>query len=60
MWTTGFFDESGEFVAESDWASEAEAADRATFLNGGRPLFDDVMVPRPGHPVPEALEPFMS
>jgi hypothetical protein len=35
LWTVGFYDPSGDFVAESDWASTEEAANRVHYLNGG-------------------------
>ncbi len=35
LWTVGFYDPHGEFVAESDWDSEADARERVHYLNGG-------------------------
>jgi hypothetical protein len=56
MYTVGYYTDQGEWVAESDWGSVAEAADRVALLAGE----DGVMRPRPGHPVPEALFPSMT
>ena len=35
LWTVGFYDPNGEWVAESDWGSPEEAAARVHYLNGG-------------------------
>ena len=33
--TVGFYDPDGEWIAESDWGSAEEAAERVHYLNGG-------------------------
>jgi hypothetical protein len=35
LWTVGFYKPDGEWVAESDWSSSEEAAERVHYLNGG-------------------------
>jgi len=35
LWTVGFYDLTGEWVAESDHSSPVEAANRTRYLNGG-------------------------
>ncbi len=35
LWTVGFYDPDGEWVAESDWGSPEEPASRVHYLNGG-------------------------
>jgi hypothetical protein len=35
LWTVGFFDPEGKWIAESDHESEGAAADRVHWLNGG-------------------------
>ena len=35
-WTVGFYDPSGDWVPESDWSTQEEAAKRVHYLNGGR------------------------
>lgn len=34
LWTVGFYEPSGEWIAESDWSSAEEAAQRVIRLNG--------------------------
>lgn len=36
LWTVGFYDPDGEWIAESDWGSAEEAAERVHYLNGGK------------------------
>lgn len=36
LWTVGFYTPSGEWVPESDHKSEAKAAERVHWLNGGK------------------------
>jgi hypothetical protein len=50
LWTCGEYGPDGEWIAESDHGSEAEAKDRADALNRD---VDDVMRPLPGHRVPD-------
>ncbi len=35
LWTVGFYDPSGKWLAESDWSNPEEAAERVHYLNGG-------------------------
>lgn len=35
LWTVGFYDPTGDFIAESDWGTTEEAATRVHYLNGG-------------------------
>lgn len=35
LWTVGFYDPSGQWQPESDHASDASAARRVAWLNGG-------------------------
>jgi hypothetical protein len=35
LWTVGFYDPAEKFVPESDWPSDAAAAERVHWLNGG-------------------------
>ncbi len=35
VWTVGFFDPTGKWVAESDHVSREEAARQVNYLNGG-------------------------
>ena len=41
LWTVGFYDPKGKWVAESDWESPEKAADQAQRLNGGGSLGQD-------------------
>lgn len=34
-YTVGFYTPQGEWVAESDWPTAQEAAERVNYLNGG-------------------------
>lgn len=36
LWTVGFYDPSGEWHPDSDFATREEAAKRVHYLNGGR------------------------
>jgi hypothetical protein len=36
LYTVGFYDPSGKWVAESDHDSKESAADRVHYLNGGK------------------------
>jgi len=40
IWTVGFYKPNGEWVAESDWITPDEAAERAAWLNGSIAPFD--------------------
>jgi hypothetical protein len=35
LWTVGFYDPDGRWVAESDHSSPADAAEQVHYLNGG-------------------------
>ena len=35
LWTVGFYNPTGQWMAESDWESKKGAADRVHYLNGG-------------------------
>jgi hypothetical protein len=35
LWTVGFYNPQGKWIAESDWGSTEEAAQRVCILNGG-------------------------
>ena len=35
LWTVGFYEPNGTWLAESDWDKRAAAAERAHYLNGG-------------------------
>ena len=35
LWTVGFYDPNGKFIPESDHESQADAAKRVRYLNGG-------------------------
>lgn len=35
LWTVGFYDPSGKWHADSDHATQEDAARRVAFLNGG-------------------------
>ena len=37
LWTAGFYDPDGKWVAESDHGAAEDAAERVHYLNGGRP-----------------------
>lgn len=34
LWTVGFYDPKGKWIAESDWSTTEEAAKRVAYLNG--------------------------
>ena len=34
LWTVGFYDPNGKWIAESDWSTREEASNRVHFLNG--------------------------
>lgn len=36
LWTVGFYDPQGNWIAESDHSSREEAANRVAFLNGSK------------------------
>ena len=36
LYTVGFYDPSGKFVAENDYNTKDEAAERVHYLNGGK------------------------
>ena len=36
LWTVGFYSPDGVWHPDSDWDSQAKAADRVHFLNGGK------------------------
>ena len=35
LWTVGFYDPDGNFIAESDFSTQTRARARVNFLNGG-------------------------
>jgi hypothetical protein len=36
LWTVGFYDPSGKWIAESDYDNKSDAACRVAWLNGSR------------------------
>jgi hypothetical protein len=34
LWTVGFYDPEGNWIAESDWDTPEKAAERVHYLNG--------------------------
>ncbi len=42
LWTVGFYNPNGEWMAESEHKSKDEAAARVAYLNGGRHMDDKV------------------
>lgn len=36
LWTVGFYKPNGEWVSEKDFASKDKAAERVSWLNGGK------------------------
>jgi len=36
LYTVGFYDPKGNWIAESDWPSREEAAKRVAYLNGSK------------------------
>ena len=41
LWTVGFYDPKGKWVAESDHDNPRDAAERVAWLNGSRPSMPD-------------------
>ena len=35
LWSVGFYDPDGDYIRESEYDKEEEAADRVHYLNGG-------------------------
>jgi hypothetical protein len=40
LWTVGFYKPDGTWESESDWESSGGAAERVSYLNGGKHLQD--------------------
>jgi hypothetical protein len=57
MWSVGSYEADGRFVAESDWATAAEAANRCYVLNILGVAVAELALIRPGHNVADALMP---
>ncbi len=36
LWTVGFYEPDGTWIAESDYSNKEEAAERVRYLNGGK------------------------
>jgi hypothetical protein len=54
LWTTGEYDDNGQWIAESDWATAGQAADRAELLNRD-PIAAERALIRPGHPIADVM-----
>lgn len=60
LWTVGFYKPDGTWVAESDYSTRLEAAQRTHYLNGGNQLGEatppSTFFKRPNHAASEATK----